>query len=202
MFSEKLAKLPQPARIMIAAVAVIVPAAVCYSWIVAPHTTYLSATRQYKLVVGDVAKRNQIIKTKTARKTIELKKLREGLEINREKFFTPSEAQKFFRDIETISNQSGCTITSTNFLATDSKSKTEKRATDKTYAIITNGAVVNFVSNYENTIKFLAKILDRPQTVSVESLEMALVGPKLKKLECEVTFKIFIINDKEIFSNE
>jgi hypothetical protein len=202
MFSEKLAKLPQPARILMAAIAVVIPAAVCYSWIVTPHTTYLAATQQYKLVVGDVAKRNQITKTITARKIREVQKLREQLIENREKFFKPLEAQKFFRDIETISNLSGCTITSTTFLGADSKSKSEKRTTEQTAAIVTDGVIVDFIANYENTITFLTKILDRPQKASVESLEISSVGLNPKDLQCEVTFKIFIINDKEIFPNE
>ncbi len=196
MIVESLAKLPQSTRIAISVIAVVLPTAACYSWIVTPHTKYLSVTKQYEYVACDIAKKIQIIKSRTALKKRELQELQQRLEQTREKFFKPQEAQKFFREIETVSNQTNCTIISSEYIL---KAKSEKRTDNQPSAITSNGAIVTFVASYENIISFLTKILDRPQKVSIDSLEMGAIDYSSKALQCEATFTIFVINDKEIF---
>jgi len=205
MFFESLAKLPQVTRIAISAVAVIIPTAVCYSWIVVPHTKYLSATQQYEFVAGDLARKGQIIKSKTNLKKRELQELQQRLIQSREKFFTLPEAQKFFREIEVVSNQTGCTVLSMSFLSSSKyglKPKSDKETPGKAPSIISNGVVVNFAATYESVMAFMAKLQDRPQKVAVDMLEMTSIGYNPRILQCEATFTIFIINDKEIFTNE
>jgi hypothetical protein len=204
MFFENLAKLPKATRIAISVVVVILSAAICYNWIVAPHTKYLSAAQRYEFVAGDLARKGQIIKSKTNLKKRELQGLQQRLAESREKFFTLPEAQKFFRELEDISNQAGCTVLSTNFLSSkySLKPKSEKEALVKTSSIVSNGVVINFTATYESVMAFLTKLLDRPQKVAFDLLEMTSTGYNPRMLQCEATFTIFIINDKEIFSNE
>ena len=205
MFFENLAKLSKATRIAIAAVAVILPTAACYSWIVVPHTKYLSVARQYEFVAGDLARKGQIIKSKTNLKKRELQELQQRLAESREKFFTLPEAQKFFRELEDISNQAGCTVLSTSFLSSNKfglKPKSDKELSGKAPAIFSNGVVVTFTATYESVTAFLAKLLDRPQKVAVDLLDMKSTGYNPRVLQCEATFTIFIIDDKEIFTNE
>ncbi len=199
MIIESLAKLSKSIRIAIAVIVVILPAAACYSWVVLPHTRYLSVTEQYGSVAFDIANKIRIIKGKTALKRRKLEELQQNLAQTKEKFFTPQEAQKFFREIETISNQTGCNIVSCEYVL---KSRSEKRADKQNSAITSNNAIVAFVASYENVISFLAKMLDHPQKVSIDSLEITMMNYDSKALQCEATFTIFVLNDKEIFSNE
>jgi hypothetical protein len=198
MFFESIAKLSQSTRIAISVVAVALPAVACYSWMVAPHTRYLSAAQQYAFVANDVARKNQIIKSKTALKKRELMELQQHLEQTQGRFFTTEEAKKFFRDIETLSEETGCTIISSEYV---DGAKSEKRTAQQVDSVVSKGVVVTFAADYESIKMFIAKLLDRPQKVAVDSLEMAVAGNGTSLL-CEATFKIFVIDNKETFSDE
>jgi len=205
MFFESLAKLPKATRIALSAVVVILLALVCYSWVVVPHIKYLSATQRYEFVAGDLARKGQIIRSKTNLKKRELQELQQQLTQSKEKFFTLPEAQKFFRELEDISNQTGCAVLSTSFLSSSKYglgSKSDKETSRKAPAIVSNSVVITFTATYESVMAFLAKLLDGPQKVAVDLLEMTSEGYNPRMLKCEATFTIFIINDKEIFSNE
>jgi hypothetical protein len=199
MIIESLAKLPKSTRFAIAVIVVALPAAACYSWVVLPHTKYLSVTEQYGSVAFDIANKIRLIKSKIALKRRKLQELQESLAQTQEKFFTPQGAQKFFREIETVSHKAGCNIVSCEYVL---KQKSERRPDKQNSAITSNNAIVAFVASYENVISFLANMLDRPEKVSIDSLEIAMMNYNSKALQCEATFTIFVLNDEEIFSND
>ena len=198
MVVESLAKLPKSSRIALSVVVIAIPVIACYNWVIVPHTRYLSAAQQYGYIVGDVAKKHQIIKSRTALKKKKLDELQQSFEQLQEKFFSESEAQRFFREVEIAADQTGCTILSSEYVL---GMKSEKKASKQADAITTKSVIISFVASYDSIIEFLAAILDRPQKVSINSLEMMLTGYNPKALQCEATFTIYIINDKEIFTN-
>jgi hypothetical protein len=155
-------------------------------------------------VAGDLTMKNQVIRSKIILKKKELQELQQRLTQSREKFFTLQEARDFFREIEVVSNQAGCVVLSTEFFSNKYglRPKSGRKTAEKASAIVSNSIAVTFTANYENVMAFLAKLLDRPQKVAVDLLEMTSASYSPSILQCKATFTIFVVDDKEIFSDE
>lgn len=200
MLTDMLAKSSRSSRTVFSVVIVVILTVVAYNWILAPHTKYLHAAQQYSAVAGDVAVKNKIIKSKTAAKTKELRKLQSRFGRLRGWLFDPVEAKKFFSSIEVIGNETNCIIHSINFLSNKPAVVSDPAGGDA--GIVKNSAVVSFAGSYGNIINFLAQIADRPKKVVVRSLAMTAANYESGPLECEATFTIYTIEDREILPNE
>jgi Tfp pilus assembly protein PilO len=200
MLMNALAKSSRSSRIAFSAAVVIIVAVAAYNWMVAPHTKYLHAAQQYELMMGDMARKNKIIKTKEAITRKEVEKLRAELAGVQSAVFTPYEARRFFTDIEAVCNAAGCLVYSINFLSGNLGGVPASVESDG--QIVENSAVVSFVGPYGNIISFLSKVTNRSQKVVVRSLKIAAFGKKPDPLECEMVVTIYTIRDREIFANE
>ncbi|UCF43056.1 MAG: hypothetical protein JSV99_10825 [Planctomycetota bacterium] len=200
MLMNALAKSSRSSRIAFSAAIVIIVAVAAYNWMVAPHTKYLHAAQEYELMMGDMARKNKIIKTKEAIKRKEVENLRAELAGVQSAVFTPYEARRFFSDIEAVCNAASCLVYSINFLSGNLAGVAASVESDS--QIVENSAVVSFVGSYGNIISFLSKVTNRPQKVVVRSLKITAFGEKPDPLECEMVVTIYTVRDREIFANE
>lgn len=200
MLINALAKSSRSSRMMLSAVVVVILLAAAYNWLLAPHTTYLHAAQQYGTVAGDVATKNKIIRSKIAAKKKELDKLNNEFAEFEDQLFGPQNAKEFFTAIEAIGNKTNCTISSINFLS--KKPKVAPELADDFAVALEKSAVVSFAGSYSGIINFLAELVDRPQKVIVHSLTMTVPNYQSSQLDCDATFTIYVIEDKEIPANE
>jgi Tfp pilus assembly protein PilO len=200
MLMNALAKSSRSSRIAFSAAIVIIVAVAAYNWMVAPHTKYLQAAQQYELMMGDMARKNKIIKTTEAVKRKEVERLRAELASVQSSVFTPYEARKFFTDIEAVCNAAGCLVHSINFLSGNLGGVAADVESDG--HIVENSAIVSFVGSYGNIISFLSELTNRPQKVVVRSLKITAFGKKPDPLECQMVVAIYTIRDREIFTDE
>ncbi len=200
MLMNTLAKSSRSSRIAFSAAIVIIVAVATYNWMVAPHTRYLQAAQRYENMMGDMARKNKIIKTKEAVKRKEVEKLRAELASVQSAVFTAYEARRFFTDIEAVCNAAGCLVYSINFLSGNLGGAAASGGSDS--GVVENSAVVSFVGSYGNIISFLSKVTNRPQKVDVRSIKISAFGKKPDPLECEMVVTIYTVRDREIFTNE
>lgn len=200
MLMNTLAKSSRSSRIAFSAAIVVIVAVAAYNWMVAPHTKYLQAAQQYELMMGDMARKNKIIKTKEVVKRKEVEKLRAELASVQSAVFTPYEARKFFTDIEAVCNAEGCLVYSINFLSGNLGGVAASVESDGN--VVENSAVVSFVGSYGNIIGLLSKLTNRPQKVVVRSLKITAFSKKPDPLECEMVITIYTVRDREIFTDE
>jgi Tfp pilus assembly protein PilO len=200
MLMNTLAKSSRSSRIAFSAAIVIIVAVAAYNWMVAPHTRYLHAAQQYENMMGDMARKNAIIKTKEVVKRKEVEKLRAELASVQSAVFTPYEARRFFTDIEAVCNAAGCLVYSINFLSGNLGGAAASAESGS--GVVENSAVVSFVGSYGNIMSFLSKVTNRPQKVVVRSLKITAFAKKPDPLECEMVVTIYTIRDREIFANE
>jgi Tfp pilus assembly protein PilO len=200
MLMNAFVKSSRSSRIAFSAAIVGIFTVAAYNWMVSPYTKYLYATQQYELMVCDVAKQNQIIKNKEAVKKKEIEQLRAELAKAQAALFTPVEADRFFSDIEALCNQTNCAVYSINFLSGNSGELPTGEKNSE--AIVENSAAVSFVGSYGNIINFLSKLTNRPQKVFLRSLKVTASGNRSSPLVCEVLITVYIVRDKEIFTNE
>ncbi|UCC23014.1 MAG: hypothetical protein JSW23_02785 [Planctomycetota bacterium] len=200
MLMNTLTKSTRSSRIAFSAAIIIIVAAAAYNWMVAPHTRYLHAAHQYELMIGDMARKNKIMKANETARKKEIEKLQAELAGVQSAVFTTYEARKFFSNIEAVCNAAGCLVYSINFLSGDLAGVQASVEDDS--QIVENSAAVSFVGSYGNIISFLSKITDRPQKVVIRSLKIVAFGKKADPLECEIVITIYTVRDREIFANE
>lgn len=200
MLMNTLTKSTRSSRIAFSAAIIIIVAAAAYNWMVVPHTRYLHAAQQYELMIGDMARKNQIMKSNEMARKKEIEKLQAELTDVQSAVFTTYEARRFFSDIEAVCNAAGCLVYSINFLSGNLGGAQSPAESDS--QIVENSAAVSFVGSYSNIISFLLKIKDRPQKVIIPSLKIVAFGKKADPLECEIVVTIYTVRDREIFANE
>lgn len=199
MLMDTLAKSSRTSRIAFSAAIIGIMAIAAYNWIVWPHAQCLHAAQQYEVVIGDQAKKNQILKTNEEVRKKEIEQLRAELAGSQAKLFTPVEANRFFSSIEAICYDAQCAARSINFLGNVDKLQV---SISDGKVIVSNSAAVSFVGSYGEIINFLAKLTDRTQKVSIRSLKIFSSEGEANLLECELMITVYIIHNEEAFRNE
>ncbi len=221
MLIDNLAKLSRSSRNAVFAAMVIIAAVATYNWIVAPHTAYLFAARRYESIVGDIIEKNKTIGIMVDTRRKKLEELREQFAQVQSTLFTANKAKEFFSDLQTISEETGCAVYSLNFIAskevpiyTGSHSeKTARGGSDEEHLesrlgpkgeqsehisdIAANGAVLSVAGVYSNIIRLMKRLQARTQKVWIESLEMENLDYDSDQVKCDMTIKIYTIQDKE-----
>jgi len=198
MLIDMLAKSSRSSRVVLSVVIVVILLACAYNWVLAPHTKYLHAAKQYSSVAGDVDVKNRIIKSKIAVKKKELEKLQSGFDGIRSQLFTPADSKEFFRSLGFMAEQSGCVIDSLNFVS----KKSVGNEGEEVACIAENGAVVTFVGSYANLMKLFEKIEAKPERITVPSISMTALEGRSDLLECEVIFRVYVAEDASVFAGE
>ena len=201
MLINSLAKSSRTSRITLSAAIVGVVTVAAYNWLVSPHTKYLYAVHQYRVLAEEVTKKNQVIQVQQANRKKEIEQLQSEFDKVKTALFTPAEAKRFFGDIEAACKETDCIVYSMNFLpAQADRSAVSNQQGDN--PIIESSALVNFVGAYSNIAKFLTKLTNQQKKVAVRSLKISTFSDKPSPLQCEATVTIYLVRDKEVFTNE
>ena len=195
MLIDNLAKLNRPSRSAVSAALIIIAAIAMYSWIVAPHTTYLSAAQQYDSVLGNVARKNEVIVNMVEVKKKKLEELREQFARLQSTLFTPSEAKEFLSDLEITAKETDCAVYSLNL--STSEPVLENKQNKDASGISANSAMLGVIGVYDNIIRLVEKLQMRTQGVWVDSLKMEALDGDSAQLKCDMTITIYTIQDKE-----
>ena len=134
MLVEDLAKVSRSSRNAAFGAMIVIAAFGLYNWIAAPHTAYLFAAQRYESLVGNIAKKNEVISKVVDTKKKKLYELRKLFANLKNTLFTTKEAKEFFSDLQVISEQAGCSVYSLTFDTTEVKIGGKK--SDKTAGII------------------------------------------------------------------
>jgi Tfp pilus assembly protein PilO len=209
MLINSLAKSSRTSRITLSAAIVGIVTVAAYNWLVSPHTKYLYAVHQYRVLAEEVTKKNQVIQVQQANRKKEIEQLQSEFDKVRTALFTPAEAKRFFGDIEAACKEMECIIYSMNFLpaqadrsAVSNQQSAGGRLAAGDNPIIESSVLVNFVGDYSNIAKFLTKLTNQQKKVAVRSLKISAFSGKPSPLQCEATVTIYVVGDKEIFTNE
>jgi Tfp pilus assembly protein PilO len=201
MLINSLAKSSRSSRITLSAAIVVIVTVAAYNWLVSPHTKYLYAVHQYRVLADEMTKKSQAIQIQQVHRKKELEQLQKEFDNVKTALFTPAEAKRFFGDIEDICKETDCIVYSMNFLP----AQADRSAVSNQHSnnpIIESSALVNFVGDYSNISKFLTKLTNQQKKVAVRSLKISNFSGKSSPLQCEATVTIYVVGDKEIFSNE
>jgi hypothetical protein len=192
MVINEFAKLSSPSRKATLASLVVIAVLLLYNQIVAPQVTYLRAAEKLELATEGIASKNTSISTTVEARKKNLQKLREQVSSFRDTLFTPEKTRQFFSDLEVISQQAGCSVTSLRFVQ-------GKQDTDVTEAggVVATGAVLNVVGTYKSVTELLKRLQSRSEKVWIDSLRMQIVDYRSAHAKCDITITVYTIENEE-----
>jgi hypothetical protein len=195
MLTGSINKLNRSSQNAVFAALVIISTIAMYSWIVAPQISYLSAAQQYESAVGNIMDNNKALARKIEAGTKKLKESHEQLLRSQNVLFTPEEAKKFFGDLQTTLEETGCTVHSLNLVGSKTPPK-NKRSKD-TSGIVANSAMLSVIGQYNSIIRLLEKLQNCNQKIWIDSFKMEIFDFGSAQLKCGMTITIYTIQDKE-----
>ncbi len=196
MLTGNLAKLNRSSRNSIFAALIVIAGVAMYNWIVAPHVTYLYAAQKYDSAMDKIVEKNKVITHELDGKKKELGKLRDQYSQCMGCLFTPDEAKEFFGDLQTIFEETGCTVNSLNLVV--SKSRNADKQSTNTSDIVANSAMLSVTGQYNNIMKLVEKLKNRTQKVWINSFKMEIFDFSSAQLKCDMTITIYTIQDREV----
>lgn len=200
MLIDDLAKLNSGLRNAISAVLVIITTIVLYNLVVAPHVVYLSSAKQYETVLSELVNTSKVIRSAVGIKKKKLKELSGQFANLQNALFTVKESKEFFSDLQAVSEQAGCAVYSLNFVTGGQRS--EAGQSEDASGIAANSAVLSVIGGYNDLVKLLERLKARPQKVFIDSFKMAGHNDGSGRLRCDMTVKIYTIQDKETLAYE
>ncbi len=110
------------------------------------------------------------------------------------KLFKTVKAEEFFSDIQAMAEQANCTVYSLNFSVTNTA--TEGAGQSKvTNNISTNSATLTVAGNYTKIINMINNLQNRSEQVWMDSISIESIEDS-EVLKCELTIRIYVIDDK------
>jgi|SRR3972149_821669 len=196
MITDSLAKLNRSSRISFFAALIVIAGVAMYNRIVSPHVTYLYAAQKYDSAMDKIVEKNKAITCELDGKKKELGKLRDQYSQCLGLLFTPDEAKEFFGDLQTIPEETGCTVYSLNLIV--SKPGHGNKRSEDTSGMAANSAILSVSGQYNNIMKLLEKLQNRTQRVWVDSFKIEIIDFGSARLKCDMTITIYIIQDREV----
>ena len=201
MLPEKLAKsspVSKVSKVFVAVSIVGIVAIAAYSRIVSPQTAYLHAAQQHEMMLRTAGKKAATIKKKIKTKTPQLAELRKEIGKIQDKFFTSEGGREFFLDIDPISIASDCNV---DWRFKDVKPTSDNKH-DDSFFIALKRVEISLTGQYRNIIKFLTKLSSYSEHLSISNLSIKSIGFRKKELICKMTITIYLIENKEITTDE
>lgn len=195
MLSEKWTKSVRSSRNIMFAAPVVIGAIAAYNWIVAPHKDYLLAAQRYDLVAGNLAKKSQIVTGNVAAKGKQLEKLQGKFSQIHTRLFDPLGARKFFGQLQTVSEETGCNMYSLKFLPAN-PAISAGRLKAGSY-ITANRAVLSVIGDFGNILALMNKLQDRSEQVRIDAVNIKLIRKNAEQLKCDMTITIYVMQDEE-----
>jgi len=199
MLTDKIVKCSSTSKIVVSVSFVAIVTLATYNWIVSPQTGYLHAARQYEMIVGNAGKKTTFIKDQISTKEVEIEVLQREIAEIQNSFFSSQKATEFFMDIEPLSLQCNCNVDSLTFMADETHQGTNE---DKSSPVILRHAAVDITGTYEDLMKFLGRLGNYPQRIAISDLRIESGPRNSDKLTCGMTITIYIVEDKEIITDE
>lgn len=198
MLPKKFPKASRSSKTMLSLFAIFLVAFFSYSWVVSPQLTYLHAARQYIDMIGSTSQKLDLIQQRNQSKEIQVERISEEIGQKKQLFFNNRSAREFLSDLEPLALQCQCVITSQAAVPTDRLEDADPART----SVRSESVALNINGSYENLLKFFNKLKSYPQKIFIREIVIESRGLKTKELICYTVLSIYIIQDKEIITDE
>jgi Tfp pilus assembly protein PilO len=198
MLRDRLIKSSSSSKMIVSASVVLIVAIAAYNWLISPQTTYLHAANMHETMMLNAEQKTSTIKKQIQQSQTQLDTLQIQIAKIQDKFFTPDRAKEFFLDLEPISLQYNCNIESFEFKPEISSKNKNRKSTS---AITAKSAQVVLSGTYPNIVKFIKKLSGFAERVCIDDISLEPVYLGSRRLNCNMTVTIYLIQDKEIIKD-
>jgi CRISPR/Cas system CMR subunit Cmr4 (Cas7 group RAMP superfamily) len=175
-----------------------------YNWIVAPHVNCLSAAQAYNWAVNKAVEKNKAASREIKTKTKKLEELNQQIAISRGALFTPDEAKKFLSNLQTISEEAGCTVRSLNIVMSTPSSKNKKKqhkgasvGIQDNSGIVSNSAMLTVTGEYNSIVRLVEKLQNQTKRIWMDSFKIETISSDPAQLKCDITIIVYTIGNEE-----
>lgn len=200
MLTDKFIKSSPSSKIFVSVSTIAIVILTTYSWIVSPQISYLHAAQQQKVMTRNAEQKTVGLRNKMHKREAELTDLHSQIDAIRDSFFTPTEANEFFSDLDMTAIQCGCNISSLTFMS--AKAVAPEAGHEYFSSVVSKRAEITLTGRYDDILEFLKKLGGYRQRISVGSLLIKPNPGNTEDLLCSMTITIYLIESKETISNE
>ena len=191
MLVKHLVKANRPTRYAFSATLIMIALFAMYSWLVAPHASYLSVAQGYESTMTNLVNTNNHIVSKVKIKRKKLQELQEKSAQLQGTLFTSDKAREFFSDLQAISEQTGCIVHSLNMITKNPKEVQSGNPS----GIITKSALLSVVGLYKDIPRLIQRLQARSQKVWIDSIKVLTVEYNSEQPRCDIVITICEIQD-------
>jgi len=191
MLVKHLVKANRPTRYAFSATLIMIALFAMYSWLVAPHASYLSVVQGYESTMTNLVNTNNHIISKVKSKRKKLQELQEKSAQLQSTLFTSDKAREFFSDLQAISEQTGCIVHSLNMITKNPKEVQSGNPS----GIITKSALLSVVGLYKDIPRLIQRLQARSQKVWIDSIKVLTVEYNSEQPRCDIVITICEIQD-------
>lgn len=195
MLFEDISKLNRSSKNAFSAVLIMIATIAMYHQIVTPQAAYLFAEQRRETIVDNIVKKSRIINNEVSVKREKLKKMKEQFSLLQSTLFIPDEAKEFFSDLQTISEEAGCTVYSLNLIAGGPVS--DKERSGNTTGIVANSAKLSVFGVYSDIINLIERLQARTQMVLIDTVQIEILDYNSSRIKFDMTITIYTIKVKE-----
>ena len=191
MLVKHLVKANRPTRYAFSASLIMIALFAMYSWLVAPHASYLSVVQGYESTITNLVNTNNHIVSKVKIKRKKLQELQEKSAQLQSTLFTSDKAREFFSDLQAISEQTGCIVHSLNMI----KKNPNEVQSENPSGIVTRSALLSVVGLYKDIPRLIQRLQARSQKVWIDSIKVLTLEYNSEQPRCDIVITICEIQD-------
>jgi|GEM_PF-1187467 hypothetical protein len=187
------------ARSVFPATLALIGAVALYNWIVAPHCNYLAAAQRFESTASNLVKKNGTISRNVATQRQQLRELQEKLDLIQSRFFEPVEAEEFFSEIQTTSEEANCAVHSLGSSASESAPNASRLNTGA--SITSQRAILSVLGEYGDIMVLMDKLQNSSKHVRIDSVKICPESTGSARLKCDMTITIHVIHREEGYAH-
>ncbi|MFC1763604.1 type 4a pilus biogenesis protein PilO [Planctomycetota bacterium] len=195
MLTEQLIRLNNRSRFALSATLTLIIVYALYSWMMAPHVTYLRAVQQYVPAVHQVEEEWDVLRATLAEDKEALHSLRNDFLSMRQILFSYDEAKEWFNDLESLAAAQGCAVSTIHMgsngpinVVVDQEQETLIEGVD---------AHMTVVGTFNDLLRFVQHVQEQPRRVFVRSLQMESMIRHSEHLTCRLAVTVYMLEEQE-----
>ena len=205
MLISHLTRLDKNSRNALYAALLIIVAVGMYGWIVSPHVKYLQAVQKYHPAVEKIIDKQQDIKKMLVSRRTLLMRLKAEFDEVGSTIFSAEQVQQLFGELGTVAEQYGCSLAQID-LSSEDPEIIVGAAADPTY-VQSIKAGLTLLGDYGPLLGFVNCLQNQDRkiwinSIDIERLEDETGQEKDGELKCDISLEIFVIQKKEVASDE
>ncbi len=176
----------------LSAALLVIGAVAMYNWTLRPHLGYLRAVQRLEPVVSETAVEKDRVCTTLDAKRLALRTLQQELVKAHAEFFTNEESKAFVRHLQSLVEETGCTVLVAVFAGDSARQAQEP---ERPVGLRASHVSLTVQGQYDQIVGLLEKLRSNRQKVWVDSCRMERSGTTAGQLKCQLALTTYTVLD-------